>query len=73
MQNIYDNADKFRCKKLAWMREPYLWHIVHTDYMVDTSPRSPPQSDLALRLRSKQRAMPFGFNLIDINPNGPNR
>lgn len=73
MKNIYANAAKLQCRMLAWMREPeWKWHIVHTDWMRDQMPLSPPQSNLALKLSSKRRSTPFGYDLMDINPNGPN-
>jgi hypothetical protein len=72
--SIYDNANKLRCRNFAWMRHPeWLWHVVHTDWMRDKMPISPPQSDLVKKLASKNRATPFGHDLTNINPNGPNR
>ena len=27
-----------RARKLAWMREGYSWHLIHTDHMANTCP-----------------------------------
>jgi len=33
-------ASKFRIRTKSWMNESqYVWHLVHTDHMNDTSPR----------------------------------
>ena len=73
MKTIYANAAKFQCKKLAWMREPeWKWHIVHTDWMRDQMPLSPPQSNLALKLSSKYESTPIGFDVRMNEHNGPN-
>ena len=40
MNTIYDNADKFRCRTIAWMREPeWKWHIMFTDCMGSLMPK----------------------------------
>ena len=69
MLTIMQNASAFRCKTLAWMREPeWKWHIVHTDWMRDLLPKILPQSSGITKLLSTA----LGFDELTNEPNGPN-
>jgi len=69
MLTIMQNASAFRCKILAWMKEPeWKWHIIHTDYMSELLPTTVPLSCCLTTLLSTA----LGFDVITHNPNGPN-
>ena len=68
-QNVYANAAKLRCKKLAWMIEPeWEWWIVHTDHMSVLRPKTTPQSSYL----KTQVLTAMGFDELANEANGPN-
>ena len=69
MKTIYANANKIRCRILAWMREPeWKWHIVHTDYMDELMPKF----HLFRALSWVKKHMNLGADTLNNPPNGPN-
>ena len=68
-QNVYANAAKLRCKKLAWMRgKEWKWHIVFTHHISVLLPNKTP----LFSYFNKQVLTAMGFDELANESNGPN-
>lgn len=69
MQTLYDNADKFRRRTRAWMRNPiWKWYIVHIGHMDSLMPK---YYWRFTQMRGAY-ALSFGADVVANYANGPN-